>query len=216
MGPESSGRISAVAGVPGDSETYYAGAASGGVWKTTDGAKTFAPVFDAQSVQAIGALAVAPTDPKIIWAGAGEAWTIRDSDVMDDGVYKSIDAGATWTHTGLPETGRIGRIIVHPVQPGVHLSTAEYMRATRAGAGRLRSSHDGSDDMRLFDQRGQVLGTSQGPDTIVPKVGEEVFLTNSNQRRRVLDVTYFIPQNPGGIFTGMTIAVLLSDPVQAK
>src|SRR5262249_5340224 len=82
MGPESSGRISAVAGVPGDSQTYYAGAASGGVWKTTDGAKTFAPVFDAQSVQAIGALAVAPSDPKIVWAGTGEAWTIRDSDVM--------------------------------------------------------------------------------------------------------------------------------------
>src|SRR5262249_53278612 len=70
--------------------------------------------------------------------------------------------------------------------------------------------------MRLFDQRGQVLGTSQGPDTVVPKIGEEVFLTNNNQRRRVLDVTYFVAENPGGIFTGMTVAVLLSDPVQAK
>jgi photosystem II stability/assembly factor-like uncharacterized protein len=119
MGPESSGRISAVVGVPGDSLTYYAGAASGGVWKTTDGAKTFAPVFDSQPVQAIGALALAASVPRIVWAGTGEAWTIRDADVIGDGVYKSTDAGATWTHMGLPETGRIGRVIVHPTQPDV-------------------------------------------------------------------------------------------------
>src|SRR6478609_8828421 len=73
MGPESAGRISAVVGIPGDSQTYYAGAASGGVWKTTDGAKTFEPVFDEQPVQAIGALAVTPSDPNIVWAGTGEA-----------------------------------------------------------------------------------------------------------------------------------------------
>src|SRR6266545_3490197 len=94
MGPESAGRISAVVGVPGDTSTYYAGAASGGVWKTTDGAKTFAPVFDDQPAQAIGALALAASNPGIVWAGTGEAWTIRDSDVMGDGVYKSTDAGA--------------------------------------------------------------------------------------------------------------------------
>ena len=117
MGPQSAGRISAVVGVPGDTSTYYAGAASGGVWKTTDGAKTFEPVFDDQSAQAIGALALAASNPSIVWAGTGEAWTIRDSDVMGDGVYKSIDAGKTWTNMGLSETGRIGRIIVHPTTP---------------------------------------------------------------------------------------------------
>src|SRR5262252_4078176 len=68
MGPESSGRIAAVVGIPGDSNTYYAGAASGGVWKTTDGAKTFTPIFDDQPSQAIGALAVAPSNPNIVWA----------------------------------------------------------------------------------------------------------------------------------------------------
>src|SRR5499427_1524907 len=86
MGPESAGRIAAVAGVPGDSQTYYAGAASGGVWKTSDGGKTFEPVFDDQPVQAIGALAVSQSNPSIVWAGTGEAWTIRDSDVTGDGV----------------------------------------------------------------------------------------------------------------------------------
>src|SRR5262245_19623763 len=119
MGPESAGRIASVAGVPGDNLTYYAGAASGGVWKTIDGAKTFEPVFDDQSSQAIGALAVAKSNPNIVWAGTGEAWTIRDSDVMGDGVYKSTDAGKTWTNMGLADTGRIGRIAVHPTNPDI-------------------------------------------------------------------------------------------------
>ena len=119
MGPPSAGRISAIVGVPGDTTTYYAGAASGGIWKSTDGARTFAPVFDDQPVQAIGALAVAPSQPSTVWAGTGEAWAIRDADIMGDGVYKSVDAGATWQHMGLPNTGRIGRIIVHPTNPRV-------------------------------------------------------------------------------------------------
>ena len=70
-------------------------------------------------MQAIGALALAPSNPKIVWAGTGEAWTIRDSDVTGDGVYKSTDAGATWTNMGLAETGRIGKIIVHPTNPDI-------------------------------------------------------------------------------------------------
>jgi hypothetical protein len=95
VGPDNGGRIASVAGIPGDTMTYYFGAASGGVWKTTDGAHTFAPVFDDQSSQAIGALAVAPSSPRTVWAGTGEAWAIRDADVMGDGIYKSTDAGAT-------------------------------------------------------------------------------------------------------------------------
>ena len=119
MGPASGGRIAAVAGVPGDANTYYFGAASGGVWKSTDGGRTSVPIFDAQPVQAIGALAVAPSDPNIVWAGTGEAWAIRDADVMGDGVYKSTDAGATWTHMGLRETGRVGRVVIHPRDPNI-------------------------------------------------------------------------------------------------
>ena len=117
VGPPSAGRIAAVVGVPGDTTTYYAGAASGGVWKSTDGAKTFTPVFDGQPVQAIGALALSASNPSIVWAGTGEAWAIRDADVMGDGVYKSTDAGASWTNMGLTDTGRIGRIVVHPTDP---------------------------------------------------------------------------------------------------
>ncbi len=119
VGPDNGGRIASVAGIPGDTMTYYFGAASGGVWKTTDGARTFQPIFDDQSSQAIGALAVAPSNSRVVWAGTGEAWAIRDADVMGDGVYKSSDAGATWTNMGLKETGRIGKIIVHPTNPNI-------------------------------------------------------------------------------------------------
>ncbi len=119
MGPAVGNRIAAVAGVPGDPTTYYVGAASGGVWKSTNAGISWAPIFDSQPVQAIGALAVAPSDHKIVWAGTGEAWVIRDSDMMGNGIYKSTDSGATWQHMGLEQTGRVGRIIVHPSNPDI-------------------------------------------------------------------------------------------------
>ncbi|HUX68721.1 MAG TPA: hypothetical protein VMV31_14645 [Terriglobales bacterium] len=114
LGPRPSGRIASAAGVEGDPNIYYLGASSGGVWKSTDGGHNFVPVFDKQDSMAIGALAVAPSDPNTVWAGTGEAWAIRDIDVMGDGIYKSSDGGATWANMGLRKTGRIGRILVNP------------------------------------------------------------------------------------------------------
>jgi photosystem II stability/assembly factor-like uncharacterized protein len=119
LGPVAGGRIAAIAGVVGDPKTWYLGAASGGVWKSSDSGSTYVPVFDNQPVQAIGALAVSASNPNVVWAGTGEAWAIRDADVMGDGVYKSTDAGTTWTNVGLKETGRIGRIILHPTNPDI-------------------------------------------------------------------------------------------------
>jgi len=119
MGPATGGRIAAIVGVPGDKKTWYVGNASGGVWKSSDSGSTFRPVFDSMPVQAIGALAVSQSNPQQVWAGTGEAWAIRDADVMGDGVYLSTDSGATWKNMGLRETGRIGRIIVNPTNPKV-------------------------------------------------------------------------------------------------
>ncbi len=118
-GPTSAGRIAAAAAVAGKPGVYYAGAASGGVWKSTDGGATWKPTFDSQTSQAIGALAVAQTNPDIVWAGTGEAWAVRDMDMMGDGIYKSTDAGETWTNMGLVETGRIGTIVIHPTNPEI-------------------------------------------------------------------------------------------------
>jgi photosystem II stability/assembly factor-like uncharacterized protein len=119
VGPRVGNRIAAVVGIPGDPSTYYAGAASGGVWKSTDGGNRWTPIFDKQPVAAIGALAAAPSDPSTVWAGTGEAWVIRDSDVMGNGIYRSADAGKTWTNMGLPDSGRIGRIVIHPSNPDI-------------------------------------------------------------------------------------------------
>src|SRR5580704_12267318 len=101
VGPIAGNRVASIAGVPGDVNTYYAGAASGGVFKSVDGGFGWTPIFDNEPVAAIGSLAVAPSNPSVVWAGTGEAWAIRDVDVMGDGIYKSSDAGRTWQNVGL-------------------------------------------------------------------------------------------------------------------
>ncbi len=118
VGPRVGNRIAAAAGVPGDPSTYYAGAASGGVWKSTDGGNHWKPIFDKERRSDRRSCGGA-FGPQTVWAGTGEAWAIRDIDVMGNGIYKSTDAGKTWTNMGLPETGRIGRIVVHPSNPDI-------------------------------------------------------------------------------------------------
>jgi len=117
-------RVSSVVGVPGDFNTYYAGAASGGIWKSVDAGVHWEPIFDGQKVHSVGALAVAPSNANIVWAGTGEPW-IRSHISIGDGVYKSTDAGRTWTNMGLPESGRIGRIVVNPTNPDIVFVAAQ-------------------------------------------------------------------------------------------
>lgn len=114
-------RAIAVAGVPGDPDIYYVGAASGGIFKTTDGGIHWEPIFDKQDVSSVGAIAIAPTDPNIIWAGTGEPY-IRSHVSIGDGIYESTDAGKTWTHMGLENTGRIANVIIDPRNPNIVLA----------------------------------------------------------------------------------------------
>jgi len=118
IGPFRGGRAVAVAGVPGDSTTFYFGSVSGGIWKTTDAGDVWKPIFDGQPVASIGALAVAPSDPKTIYAGTGES-DIREDLSSGNGVYKSSDAGTTWHHMGLEDTHQISRIVVDPQNANV-------------------------------------------------------------------------------------------------
>src|SRR5712671_2655018 len=115
IGPEGN-RFSAIAGIPGDALVYYAGSASGGIYKTIDGGVHWTPIFDDQTVSSIGALAVAPSDPNVIWAGTGEAW-IRSHISIGMGIYKSTDAGKTWALMGLEQTGRMPRLVIDPQNP---------------------------------------------------------------------------------------------------
>ena len=122
IGPEGN-RFSAAAGVSGDPHTYYVGAASGGIYKTTDGGVHWDAIFDDQPVQSIGSLAVAPLDPNVVWAGTGEG-KIRSHVSVGQGIYKSVDAGRSWTLMGLERTGRIPRLVVHPTDPDVAYACA--------------------------------------------------------------------------------------------
>src|SRR4029079_16239384 len=106
-------RVTSVVSVPGQPNIYYVGAASGGIFKTTDGGIHWEPIFDSQPASSIGSLAIAPSDTNVIWAGTGEAH-IRSHISGGAGIYKSTDAGKTWTLMGLEKTGRIGRIVVDP------------------------------------------------------------------------------------------------------
>ncbi|MBN1938700.1 MAG: hypothetical protein JW843_03880, partial [Candidatus Aminicenantes bacterium] len=98
--------------------TFYAAAATGGVWKTVNNGQTFTPLFLTEKAFSIGDIAVAPSNPDILWLGSGEANNSRTT-YYGDGVYKSVDAGLTWKNMGLPESHHIGRIVIHPTNPDV-------------------------------------------------------------------------------------------------
>ncbi len=123
IGPFRAGKVNAVAGVPGNPGVYYFGADGGGVWKTTDGGTVWKPIFDKEPVASIGALAVAPSNPKIIYVGTGVDTIYADSN-YGDGIYKSTDGGESWQHVGLEDTWHIGRIVVDPRNPDVVLVAA--------------------------------------------------------------------------------------------
>jgi photosystem II stability/assembly factor-like uncharacterized protein len=147
-------RMASIAGVPGDRMTYYAGAASGGVWKTEDAGLHWRPVFDDQPIHAIGALAVSTSDPAIVYAGTGES-SIRSNVSIGNGIWKSTDAGETWEHMGLEGTGRFGRIVVHPRDPNTVYAAAvghAYAPARERGVYRTTDGGENWERVLFVDQ----------------------------------------------------------------
>src|SRR3989442_5962642 len=116
VGPFRGGRVNAVSGVPGQPNTFYFGSVGGGVWKTTNAGRTWLPIFDSQPIASVGAMGVAPSNTNIVYVGSGEA-DMRSQISYGNGMYKSTDAGSTWTRIGLDGTRQIGRVIVDPKNP---------------------------------------------------------------------------------------------------
>jgi photosystem II stability/assembly factor-like uncharacterized protein len=150
IGPDGN-RTIAVAGEPGNPNVSYIGAASGGIWKTEDGGVNWRSVFDRTDDSSIGALAVAPSNPKHVWAGTGETFLIRPFHAVGNGVYKSADAGRTWKNMGLEKTFRISRVIVHPTDTNtVYVASLGHTHAPQQERGIYKTTDGGKTWERVF------------------------------------------------------------------
>jgi photosystem II stability/assembly factor-like uncharacterized protein len=156
VGPFRGGRVVAVAGIPGSSTTFYFGSVGGGVWQTTDAGVVWKPLFDGQPIASIGALAVAPSDLKVIYAGTGES-DIRSNLSSGDGVYKSTDGGQTWANIGLRDSRQISRIVVDAQNANiVYVASFGHAYGPNNERGVYKSTDGGSSWTKVLDQ---------GPDT---------------------------------------------------
>jgi photosystem II stability/assembly factor-like uncharacterized protein len=152
VGPFRGGRVLAVTGIASEPNTYYFGAVAGGVWKTTDGGVSWLPIFDHEKISSIGAIAAAPSDPNVLYVGTGES-CIRGDISYGDGMYKSTDAGKSWTHIGLEDTQHIARIIVDPRNPDIVLVAAlGHAYGPNAERGVFRSTDGGKSWQKVLYQ----------------------------------------------------------------
>lgn len=159
VGPFRGGRAVAVSGVPGGGSTFYFGSVDGGVWKTTDAGVVWQPLFDHQPVASIGALAVAPSDPNIIYAGSGES-DIRSDTASGDGVYKSSDGGQSWQNVGLRDTRQISRILIDPRDPNsVMVAALGHAYGPNEERGVFRSTDGGATWSKVL-YRGPQIGAA--------------------------------------------------------
>jgi photosystem II stability/assembly factor-like uncharacterized protein len=144
IGPERGGRVTAVAGIPGDRSTYYMGGTGGGVWKTINAGLTWVPVSDRYfKTGSVGSIAVSPSDPNVVYVGMGEA-CLRSNISHGDGVYKSTDAGRTWQNIGLRDSSQIGRVYVDPKNPDlVYVAAIGHPYGANQERGLFRSTDGG-------------------------------------------------------------------------
>jgi photosystem II stability/assembly factor-like uncharacterized protein len=194
IGPFRGGRVAAVGGVPGRPNEFYFGAVNGGVWKTIDAGRVWVPIFDGQAVASIGALAVAPSRPDVIYVGSGES-TLRDSTGYGNGVYKSTDAGRTWTHLGLDATQHIGRVAVDPRNPDiVFVAAIGHLYAPHADRGVYRSQNGGRTWQKVLFKNDSVGAV----DVVIDPSDSRVVYASLWNTRRPVWYTYQPTNGPGG------------------
>ncbi|HVT03121.1 MAG TPA: hypothetical protein VHL58_07045 [Thermoanaerobaculia bacterium] len=156
LGPFRGGRVLAVSGVPKEPLHFYFGSVNGGVWETVDAGRTWRPIFDSQPIGSIGALAVAPSAPRTIYVGSGEA-DMRSDISQGNGVYKTTDGGATWRNVGLADSQQIGRVVVHPENPDVvYVAALGHPYGPNAERGLFRSVDGGKSWKRVLGQNENV------------------------------------------------------------
>jgi photosystem II stability/assembly factor-like uncharacterized protein len=159
IGPYRAGRAVAVSGVPGNGTTFYFGSVDGGVWKTTNAGTTWEPIFEKQPVASIGSLALAPSNPKVIYVGTGET-DIRSDLASGNGVYKSSDGGETWQNIGLKDTRQISKIVVDSTNPDVvYVGALGHAYGPNAERGVYKSSDGGLTWKHVLD-KGPELGAA--------------------------------------------------------
>jgi photosystem II stability/assembly factor-like uncharacterized protein len=194
LGPFRGGRVDAVSGVRGRPNEFYFGAVNGGVWKTIDAGRVWFPIFDAQPVASIGALAVSLSEPNTIYVGTGES-TLRDSMSYGNGVYKSIDAGKTWTHVGLDNTQHIGRVAIDPKNANVvFVAAIGHLYEANPDRGVFRTRDGGKTWQKVLfknDDMGAV-------DVVIDPVNSQVIYASLWNTRRPPWYTYQPSNGPGG------------------
>ena len=194
IGPFRGGRTVAVAGFPGSGTTFYFGSVGGGLWQTSDAGVVWKPIFDGQPVASIGAVAVAPSNAKVIYVGTGES-DIRSNLSTGDGVYKSTDGGQTWSNVGLKETRQISRIVVDPQNADVvYVGALGHAYAPNNERGVYKSSDGGATWTKVLDQ-----GPDIGVADLAIAIGDPriLFATTWHSRRPPWS-TYAPIDGPGG------------------
>src|SRR5256885_1235581 len=194
IGPFRGGRVAAATGVPGRPNDFYFGAVNGGVWKSIDAGRAWKPVFDGQPVASIGAIAVAPSAPEVIYVGSGES-TLRDSVGFGNGLYKSTDAGATWTHVGLDDTQHIGKIAVDPRDPSVvFVAAIGHLYAPNTERGGFRSRDGGRSWQKVLFANADVGAV----EVVIDPTNSNVVYAGLWNTRRPPWYTYAPTNGPGG------------------
>ncbi len=176
------GRVDDLAIVESDPRVMYVGAAAGGIFKTVNGGQSWTPVFDDQSNPSIGDLALAPSNPSILYAGTGEP-NNRQSSSWGNGVYKSMDGGATWTHLGLKETHHIGRIVVYPTNPDIVYVAA---MGDLWGPNKERGVYKSSDGGATWTQTLVIDADTGVSDIAIDSQSPNILYAAAYQRRRTV------------------------------